>query len=139
MANLTRRSERGELGLRRFDPFRAFRDLMGWDPFAELELLGRGEGRLWMPDVEVKETKDALVFKVDLPGMSESDVEVSIVGNRLTISGKREEEKREEDERYFAYERSYGNFSRSFTLPEGCNPDAVDAELKGGVLTIKVP
>jgi HSP20 family protein len=57
----------------------------------------------------------------------------------LTISGQREEEKKDEGDRYFAYERSYGTFSRSFTLPEGADTEHVRAELKDGVLTIVVP
>ena len=67
-----------------------------------------------------------------------TDVEVSLTGNRITISGQRREEKRTENERYYAFERSYGNFSRSFTLPEGVNQEDVQAELRDGVLTVTV-
>jgi HSP20 family protein len=79
------------------------------------------------------------VFKADLPGMKEKDVEVSFTGNRLTLSGKREEEKREEKDNYFACERSSGSFSRSFTLPMGTDSHKATADLKEGVLTITVP
>jgi HSP20 family protein len=61
------------------------------------------------------------------------------VGNRLTVSGKREEEERNEDERYFSYERSFGTFSRSFVLPEGADPERIKADLRAGVLTITIP
>jgi len=66
-------------------------------------------------------------------------VDVSIPGNGLTVSGKREEETREEDARYFAYERTYGTFSRSFTLPEGIDADNITADLKNGELTLQIP
>jgi HSP20 family protein len=87
----------------------------------------------------VKETKDAYVFKADLPGIREEDLDISLTGNRLTVSGKREEEKREEDDRFYAYERSYGSFSRSFTLPEGIDVEHAQADLNDGVLTVSVP
>ncbi|HYG68700.1 MAG TPA: Hsp20/alpha crystallin family protein, partial [Anaeromyxobacteraceae bacterium] len=92
----------------------------------------------FVPSFEVKETKDAYVFKADLPGIREEDLDINLTGNRLTVSGKREEEKRSEEERYYAYERSYGSFSRSFTLPEGVDAEHVDAELRDGVLTVRI-
>ncbi|MFN7135345.1 MAG: Hsp20/alpha crystallin family protein, partial [Myxococcales bacterium] len=92
----------------------------------------------FVPRFEVKETKDGYVFKADLPGVDEKDVDVSLTGNRLTISGRREAEERKEGETYFAYERSFGSFSRTFTLPEGVDTEHVDAELKNGVLTIQL-
>lgn len=61
-----------------------------------------------------------------------------MTGNRLTIAGQRHEEQREEGERYYTYERSYGSFSRSFTLPEGIDSENVQGELKDGVLTVSV-
>jgi HSP20 family protein len=64
---------------------------------------------------------------------------VSLTGNRLTLTGKREEEKREEKDNYFSCERSYGSFSRTFTLPAGTDPDKASAELKDGVLTVTLP
>ena len=97
---------------------------------------GGREGALtFVPTFEVKETKDAFIFKADLPGVDEKDIEITLTGDRLTVTGKRESEKREEGERFYTYERSYGTFSRAFTLPEGVNPDAHAAELKNGVLT----
>jgi HSP20 family protein len=95
----------------------------------------------FVPSFEVKETSDAYIFKGDLPGVREQDVDVSLTGNRLTVSGKREAEKEEKDEkaRYFSYERSYGTFSRSFTLPEGVDDAAVTATLKDGELTLVLP
>ena len=115
-------------------------DLMRWDPFQELSRgMPSGEGMGFVPTFEVKETKDSYVFKADLPGVKESDVDISLTGNRLTVSGHRQEERKEEGETFYAYERSYGTFSRSFTLPEGIDHENVQAELKDGVLHVAVP
>lgn len=124
-----------------WEPFRILRDLMRWDPFQEMAPLLRRELRAprFMPDVDVKETKDSYVFRADLPGVKEQDIDVSITGRRLTISGKREQDAEEEGETYYACERSYGSFTRSFTLPEEADTDHVQAELKSGVLTLIVP
>jgi HSP20 family protein len=116
------------------------RSLVGWDPFRQLESSFPGAGApSYVPDVELRETKNTYVFKADVPGVDESDVEISVMGNRVTISGKREEEETIEDARFFAYERNYGSFSRSFSLPEGADVDHIQAEMKNGVLTITVP
>jgi HSP20 family protein len=112
--------------------------LLRSDPFRELEPLGSWSERVFNPDVEFKETKDAYLFKADLPGVQEKDLEISLTGNRIQISGKREEEETREDDRYYAYERSYGSFTRSFTLPEGANAEDVTADLKDGVLVVRV-
>jgi HSP20 family protein len=138
MANLIRRGEGGSIAPSRvFDPFEMMRDLMRWDPYAELGTMGSRELG-FVPSFEVKETKDSYVFKADLPGIRDEDLEISLTGSRLTVSGRREEEKRQEDERYYAFERSYGSFSRSFTLPEGIDLDHAQADLSNGVLTITV-
>ncbi len=139
MANLIRRKEHGALEpLRRFDPFEVMRELMEWEPFGELRSMTGGAA--FVPTFDVKETKEAYLFTADLPGVKESDLEISLTGNRLTVAGKRQEEKKEEEgEHYFAYERSYGSFSRSFTLPEGVDPEHVGAELKDGVLRLTLP
>lgn len=142
MALIRRRDESESTVARRpWDPFELMHELMRWDPFQELDRFGtimRGGGS-YVPAFDVKETKDAYVFTADLPGVEEKDLELSVTGNRLTISGKREEEKREESDRWYTYERSYGSFSRSFALPDGTDLDHVEAELKNGVLTVHVP
>jgi HSP20 family protein len=140
MANLIRRTDaQGETSAV-WDPLRAMRELMNWDPFAEMApVLGRSMEPVFSPRFEVKETKGAYVFKADLPGVSEKDLEITLTGNRLTVSGKREAETQEDGDTYFTYERSYGSFSRSFTLPEGADADHAEAEIKNGVLTLSVP
>jgi HSP20 family protein len=134
---IIRRSDQGQVS--RFgglDPFRMMQELMRWEPLGEL---AGTEPAAFLVPFEVKETGDAYVFKADLPGIKEEDLDISLTGSRLTISGKRESEERRDDERYFAYERTYGTFSRSFTLPEGIDTEHVQAELKHGVLTLALP
>src|SRR6478735_6938674 len=114
MANLIRRGtepERRELATPQttWEPLRLMRELMSWDPFAEMLPSLSAEPMVFTPRFEVKETRDAYVFKADLPGIDEKDLEISLTGNRLTVSGKREAEEREENERFYAYERSYGS------------------------------
>lgn len=128
--------------MRALDPERMMREMLQWDPFAEMApfaQLRQPEG--WFsPDIDFRETKDRFVFRADLPGVKESDVDISVSGRQLTISGKRDEEREErEGERFYTYERAYGSFCRSFTLPEGADLDKIQAELKHGVLEIVVP
>ena len=143
MADLTvRRGGSGNVQRgREWDPFQRMQELMGWDPFEEMRGLvaQRGASGSFVPAFEVKETKEAYVFKADVPGLEEKDLEITLTGDRLSVSGKREAEKREESDRFYAYERSYGTFTRSFTLPEGVDPNNVNAELKDGVLHLRLP
>jgi HSP20 family protein len=123
-----------------WEPFRRMRQMFAWDPFAEMtELPGYEYPPTFAPTFEVKETKDNYVFKADIPGIKEADLDISITDDRLTISGKREMERKDEQETYYAYERSYGSFSRSFTLPTGVDAEHAKADLKDGVLTIALP
>src|SRR4051812_7002115 len=133
------RSEPGAMSRREWDPVRAMRDILNWDPFREMAPLLGGAPTTYAAPFEVKETKDAYVFKADVPGLKEQDLEVSLTGNRLSISGKREAEKEEKGDTYFAFERSYGNFTRTFTLPNQTDPSHVRDELKDGELTVVVP
>lgn len=137
MAQLTHR--RGNpVSPRAFDPFELMHEMLNWEPLRELGTPGRGTPT-FNAQFDVKETKDAYVFRADLPGVAEDQVEISLTGNRLTISGAREEEKRDESERWFTYERSHGSFTRLFTLPEGVDAENVRADLKNGVLEVVVP
>jgi HSP20 family protein len=152
MANIIRRNEREgrevqtrgrgpfeALRAGSLDPFRVMGELLRWDPFSDLERWGGLQPGAFVPAVDVRETSDAFVFRADLPGVKEDDVDISLTGNRLVLSGRREEETREEDDRSHSYEISYGSFTRAFTLPEGTDPDKVRAEMKDGVLHITVP
>jgi HSP20 family protein len=114
------------------------RSLLAWDPFREMAPLDERQMG-FAPAFDVRETQDAYLFHADLPGIADSDLEVSVTGNRLTVAGKRHTEKEEKGERYYTFERSYGSFSRSFTLPEGADMEKLAAALDKGVLTITVP
>ena len=92
-----------------------------------------------IPPFEVRETKDRFLFLADLPGVEAKDIEISLTGNRLTITGTRVDKTEKEEGEYYARERSYGRFTRSFTLPEGADLSAVQANLSAGVLTIVFP
>src|SRR5438067_857911 len=131
--------EQGLSRARSWDPFEMMDDMLRWDPFQLLGRSGYAEGLTFTPSFEVKETNDSYLFKCDLPGVKEDDLDISLTGNRLTVSGKREDEKRDEGDQYYCYERSFGSFSRSFSLPDGVDADHVRADLKSGVLTIAVP
>src|SRR3954466_10079184 len=120
-----------------WDPFRVMREMLRWDPYREL---GRTiPSTVFSPDFEVKERPDAFVVKADLPGLAEKDLDLSFTGSRLTISGQREEEKLNEGETYYACERSFGSFSRSFMLPDNADPDHASADFKDGVLHVTIP
>jgi HSP20 family protein len=117
------------------DPFRMVREMFQ-DPFGGLSALAETAFR---PNLDVAETNDAFDIRVDLPGVEEEDVEVAVTGNRLTLSGRRDAEEMREGDRYVAIERAYGAFSRSFVLPDSADLDHVEAQLRDGVLMIKVP
>ena len=92
-----------------------------WDPLQESpRAFGAGGDGLGF--ARVRETKDAYVFEADLPGFRDQDIGVDVTGNRM----------------YYCCERSYGSFTRSFTLPDGI-PDGISAELKNGILSLHVP
>jgi HSP20 family protein len=124
------------------DPFQMMREMMV-NPFRFLQMspwgfFGRDEME-WNPSFEIQETDDAFLFKADLPGIRNEDLEISLMGNQLVISGKREQEHEQTQGQYHTYERSYGNFTRSFALPESADLDKVQSDLKDGVLTLVVP
>ena len=95
--------------------------------------------RRWIPAMDLVETDNAFVLKADLPGLTESDVNIELEDNVLTISGERKAEHEENREGYYRVERSYGSFRRSLTLPEGVDPAAVAATFDKGVLEVTVP
>lgn len=122
----------------RWDPLRFAREMLRTDPFGEM-LSPTTVEPSFVPRFEVKETSDAFHFRADLPGIEEKDLDISLTGNRLTVSGHRVAEQRNEGETYYAYERSYGDFSRSFTLPDGADVEHAEADMRNGVLTITMP
>ena len=144
MANLIRRDNRevarGAGSDYRMDPFRVMDALLRWDPFRGGDWGAiASSGPEFTPRFDVKEIKDAYVIKADLPGVKEEALDVSLNGNLLTISGKRDADHHEEGDVYYAMERSHGGFARSFTMPESVDGDGVTADLKNGVLTVQIP
>ncbi len=121
------------------DPSRWFSRMMGFDPFREMMPLLSEERFTFDPAFEVRETKDGFLFKADVPGVKANDLDVSVMGNRIQISGKREAEKEDRSDTFYTYERSYGSFTRSFTLPEGIRAEEINADLRDGVLSVLIP
>jgi HSP20 family protein len=93
----------------------------------------------WAPAVDIYETANELVVKADLPDVNEKDIDVRVENNLLTIRGERKFEKSISEENYLRVERTYGSFSRSFSLPNTVSPEAIGAEYKNGVLTVTLP
>ncbi len=139
MANIAISKEAPRTVPSTWDPFRAMRDLMGLEPFHEMvPSIPSLSVSAFVPSFDVKETPESYVFRADVPGVKESDLSVTLTGSRLNIGGKREAERRESSDTYYCYERSYGDFSRTFTLPEGVDANTVHADLKDGVLTVSI-
>jgi HSP20 family protein len=92
--------------------------------------------RPWSPPVDILETEQELTVRADLPGMKEENIEVKVENGVLTIKGNREFKEEEKNKGYHRIERSYGAFTRAFTLPDTVDPDKVTAEYKNGVLDV---
>ena len=99
------------------------------------ETLARGT---WSPQVDVYENADSIVIEADLPGLKPGDFELSVESNTLTIRGERKFEKKTEGDNYHRVERSYGAFTRMFTLPSTVNLENVEAEFHDGVLRVSL-
>lgn len=93
----------------------------------------------WVPSVDIYETDDAIVMKAELPGVDPKDVNARIEGNTLHIRGERKPEQAVKDDNYIVMERAHGSFTRSFPLPSSIEVDKVNAEFKGGILTLTMP
>ena len=100
---------------------------------------GNGGLRRWMPAMDLVESGDHFVLRADLPGLSEEDVTIEVEDRVLTISGERKAEHESDKEGYHRIERAFGAFSRSLTLPEGVDADAVQATFDRGVLEVRIP
>jgi HSP20 family protein len=126
-----------------------------WDPFHHLATLEDRMNRLfetpfrgrwedsaltaWSPAVDIYETENELILKADLPDMNEKDIDVRVENNMLTVRGERKFEQKVKEENYLRIERTYGAFSRSFSLPATVNTENIKAEYKNGVLTVELP
>ena len=93
----------------------------------------------WLPAVDLHEDRDHLLLKAELPGMQKEDIDISLHGDVLTLSGERKEEKTFEQAETYRAERFLGKFRRTFTLPVAVDPNRVQAAYKDGILTVTLP
>ena len=101
---------------------------------------GQGTGmRRWMPAMDLVESEDHFVLRADLPGLAEEDVKLEVAGDTLTVSGERRFEHEAKKDGFYRLERGSGTFSRSLTLPEGVDADAIEAAFDKGVLEVRIP
>lgn len=129
--------------------------LVRWEPLREISAIQSEVNRLfnsffdtpatvngprrWLPAMDLVETDDHLVLRADLPGIREDDVSIEVEDNVLTVSGERKAEHEESKEGYHRVERAYGSFSRSLTLPDGVDPESIEASFDRGVLEVRIP
>ena len=130
----------------RWEPFREFTTLQNemnrlFNTVFEAPTPGNGGAtmRRWMPAMDLVETDDHFVLRADLPGMKEDDVKIEFDDGTLTVSGERKAEHESKNEGYYRVERAFGSFSRSLTLPQGVDPEAVEASFDKGVLEVRIP
>jgi HSP20 family protein len=125
-------------------PWRPFRDLEEWEGrFDDLfrRSLGRWpvEERGWMPALDVFEKEDRFIVKAELPGIKDEDIDVSVVGDTLSIRGEKKTETEIKDEDYYRCERSYGSFYRSIPIPSNVDADKIEASFEDGILEVALP
>jgi HSP20 family protein len=131
-------------------------NIVRWQPFGDLVSLRDAMDRLFEdsfvsprnwptmaglvePSLDVYETGNDVVVKVALPGMKPEDVDITLTGDVLTISGETTEETENKEKNYIRRERHFGSFTRSITLPEGLQADKAEAKFENGVLTLTIP
>ena len=110
-----------------------FNDFFQEDDFFDTDLQD------WAPSVDIKDDGKNFSLKADIPGMDEKDINVEVRDNILTISGKRENKEEHKEGESYRIERSFGSFTRTIPLPDGCDIDKVNAEYKKGVLELTIP
>ena len=128
-----------------------------WDPFRDLNMLqdrmnrlfddaGRGwrsdepvSTTTWSPAIDIFETEGEIVVKAELPGMDRKDITVHLENNVLTLRGERRFAKETKEENYHRIERSYGGFSRAFSIPMSVDEQSINADYKDGILNIRLP
>jgi len=130
--------------LERWDPFRNLGDIQHevnrlFDNFSGRPAQGTAGERMWLPAVDVRETKDEVVLSFDVPGMSEKDIQLSITGDLMTVKGERRFERDDSQDTYHRVERVYGKFERTVQLAMPVQTDKVKATYREGVLEVKLP
>ena len=127
----------------KYDPFREMRSLQDEVNRLFASSFSRGGNNesdlmrgAWSPQVDIFENQNEIVLEAELPGMKPEDVNISIENNVLTIHGERKFEKKDESDNFHRVERSYGSFTRSFTLPPTVSSESANAEFENGVLRL---
>src|SRR4028119_323375 len=125
----------------RYDPFRDIRGLQDEMNRLFSSTFSRGGDDqmtrgAWNPSVDIFENQDQIVLEAELPGLKPENVEISIENNVLTLHGERRFEKKDEGDNFHRVERSYGSFTRSFTLPPTVSSETANAEFENGVLRL---
>jgi HSP20 family protein len=92
----------------------------------------------WVPSLDVVDGEKEIAVTVELPGVDPKDFEISVLGQTLVVTGQKKSEKEEKGKTFYRSERSYGSFRREIGLPEGTDPEKVNAEYANGVLTIRI-
>src|ERR1051326_3186821 len=122
--------------------------LSNFDPIANLRVFEDAFSRMlsepqanrpWAPAVDIYETENELVLTADLPGVELNDIDVRVENQTLTVSGERKFERKDNNQGYHRIERSYGNFSRSFAVPNTFDTEKIAAEYQNGVLIVRLP
>jgi HSP20 family protein len=127
--------------LLKYQPFGDVDDMPGFRQMQETlsRFLTEPSSRPWTPSVDILETENELIVKMDAPEVDLKDVDIRLENHTLTVKGERKFEKREDSKAYHRIERSYGSFARTFTLPDTVDTEHVRADYKNGVLSIVMP
>ena len=123
----------------RIDPFRELANF--FENFSEVGAVSAKEqlaGGTFIPPVDVYEDEHNLVLKLEIPGVSEADLDIQVENNTLTVKGERKFEKEEKEENFHRVERRYGSFLRTFRLPNTVDTETVEANYEKGVLRINL-
>ena len=110
-----------------------------FDDMMNRPLVGTRSGDGWFPPVDIEEQADAFVVEMDLPGIKNDEIKITMENNTLSIRGERKQEQTQEEPSYHICERRFGVFQRAFTLPQGVDGAKIRAAFKDGVLTITLP
>ena len=118
------------------DMFDRYNKGIDWPGFGRQELIKTGD---WSPRVDIAEAEKEFVIKAEIPEVDKKDVNITVNQGVLSIQGERKEEKKEKGKKFNRIERSYGSFTRNFTLPDNVDETKIKATFKDGMLTLLIP
>jgi HSP20 family protein len=127
------------MSLVRWEPIRRSELDRLWGTFFDVSAANGGASRRFVPATDLVEDGEHYVLTADLPGVAQDDIKIELADNVLTIAGERRSEQAEANDGYRRIERSNGSFTRSLTLPEGIDPEAISASYDNGVLRVEIP